>query len=431
MSKRVLIVENSLAVRGIAESLLRQNGYEVVAADSVNTAKSILSDTKIDLLLVASNITDGQGVRFYEYIGADASIAAIPLLVIHDAASGEDLPFPPEAIINKPFTPADFMTTIAAFTGGGATSPGAGNAPFEGSDFEDDIIDAALGLDKLDVADSEVIGNDTGVFRLHNKKTNTGSMIGYEFEDKLDDTTKVSKKIDEINVPMTASGKVPQQRAVPKPQKQNQSNEFLGNDTKKVKGGSSGSLTESSKIEIVTDQYGITMPEEAFEAESEDDVHDYNWFINELKGEGEGKTAPKLADSGSLNISATADSLSPQAPPPKSQPQQPAKQGEGVEQFISEFKKEMEKISDELEPPLPVTNIASATIHDSAADLQWSESLADAPNGEKRRFSQELIHAIAAEVAKKIIARIPEDKLLEIIKDAVDSEIRQRFKKSS
>jgi len=71
MAKKVLIIESSLAVRGIAESLLRQNGYEVTAADTANTAREILDTGKADLILVGSDLIDEQGKPFYEYLRSD------------------------------------------------------------------------------------------------------------------------------------------------------------------------------------------------------------------------------------------------------------------------------------------------------------------------------------------------------------------------
>ncbi|MEZ5358681.1 MAG: hypothetical protein R3F48_07580 [Candidatus Zixiibacteriota bacterium] len=431
MAKRVLIVENSLAVRGIAESLLRQNGYEVVAADSADVAKSILNDTKIDLLLVASDIVDSQGQKFYEFAGAGSATATIPLLVFHDSTSGVDIPFPPEAIIQKPFTPADFLSSISAFTGGGdVRSGGMGGTPFDGADFEDDIIDAALGLDKLDINDSEVIGNDTGVFRIQNKKNSKESMIGYEFDGAKDETSKSHRNLDQINVPADQHHQrqqaPKQQPPAPQPKRPQpqveEPAEFLGNDTKKVK-GHAPDLTESSKIEIITDQYGISVPEADLQPEAaEDDVHDYNWFINELKNEAEGKKAAAQQ---------AAPAPQPHKPAPAPQ-QKPASSGgmDNVDDFISEFKKEMEKISDDLDPSLGVTNIAPPS--DGAnVDLEWKESVADVPDGDIKTFSKDLVNTIASSVARKIIASLDEDKLYRIIKEVIDENIRSQFKKTS
>ncbi len=431
MSKRVLIVENSLAVRGIAESLLRQNGYEVVAADTVDSAKAILGDSKIDLMLVASDITDGQGQKFYEFAGAESSIAAIPLLVFHDASSGEDLPFPPEAIIQKPFTPGDFLSSISVFTGGGELRVSNHQAPFDGADFEDDIIDAALGLDKIDVNESEVMGGDTGVFRVQGKKKPAESMIGIDYGDNTDVSSKTDKKIDQINVPADKP-------AAPQPAQpaQPQQAEFLGNDSKKMKQGAD--LTESSKIEIVTDQYGISLPEDELQLDpDEDGAHDYNWFINELKGEAQGKAKAKPAsDTGSLKVTDPAEVLSPSAPAPASpapapSPQPVKNKSEGVDDFISEFKKEMEKISDDLDPELQVTNIAPASAAGGDSDIQWKESIADIPKAEIQNFSKDLVKAIATQVAAKIMAQFDEQKLYQIVKESIDEKIRDQFKKTS
>ncbi|MEE9441861.1 MAG: hypothetical protein V3V99_04265 [candidate division Zixibacteria bacterium] len=465
MSKIVLIIEPSIAVRGIAESLLRQGGLNVISVETAENARQVLQDSKIDLILISSDVCDSQGQPFYEAIGSIPGGNSVPLLVLHDASSGQTLNFPQEVIINKPFTPRDFMSSVVAFTGQETQIPG--QAPFDGNDIEDNVIDAALGIEKIEVDGSEVIGNDTGVFRLHNKKVTEGSMVGFEYKEQVDDSTITTKKNDSVNIPVKnvqqpqATGQSPsqkkQQEDTPSEQTEERP-EFLGTDSAKLRSQAANQLSESSKIEIVTDQFGITSPEKPMETDSDD--HDYNWFINELKNEG--KEGPKAStdDSGSLNIAKPEESLSPSAPAPASQPPQaqaprthsipveqpqatpaaaqpelkketPIKsQSEAVEKFISEFKKEMEKISTDDEPRIPVTNIPprDTTSSKSKDKIQWDENLEDIAEPELKNLSRELIKAISQQVANKMVALLDEEKVYLLLREAITDFMRQRGK---
>jgi len=258
MAKKVLVIEQSLAVRGVAESLLRQNGLEVVSADSQSAAMDILGASKIDLILVASEIAAESGEPLYEHFGAEESTAGIPLLILHDPNSGSEPAYPPESVIAKPFTPRDFLSAIGPFVGSERTVSASDQTPFSGADFEDDLIDTALGLDKIEVDDAEVMEDDTGIYRKQNKKGITESMIGLDIKVSPDDTTKTIRgKIESVNVPADGDedGAPP---ADSKPQDTDAPAELLDQEkNESAPATPDPGLSESSEIEIITDQYGI------------------------------------------------------------------------------------------------------------------------------------------------------------------------------
>ncbi len=441
MAKSVLIVETSLAVRGIAESLLRQSGFDVLAADTVPAALEILKSSKIDLLIVASDITDSQGKTMYDAVSDNDLISGIPLLLLHDAAAGE-LPYPPEAIINKPFTPREFVEAVTAFTG----IPVQPQMPHDGGlselDVEEDLIDAALGLDKLDVEDTEVIGNDTGVFRTLNQKPDKESMIGYDYEGAKEDSAVTRKKPDEINIPPDQ----PQQTAPPSQESQKPPSEdsFLGVREDRETARPADQMSESSKIEIVPDQYGIISPDsvnkQIDEAQhKEDETHDYNWFINEMQKEVQGPP-PQANASGSLKIEPVDHNLAPSAPPPKSEVPPPASSNtnahahnESVDQFISEFKKEMEKLSDaELPPDVPEARVpAEPAAHSASGSLYWEEALEKITSADIQIMSRDLMDAIGRRVADKIVANLDQRQIFEILKAGISEALNNILKERS
>ncbi|MCP4568059.1 MAG: response regulator [FCB group bacterium] len=418
MSKKVLLVERSLAVRGIAESLLRQNGYEVLAADGADGALEILHGSKIDLLLIASDINDKNGQRFYESLGADNSTAVIPLIIMHDQTEGE-LAYPPEAIIGKPFTPSEFLDKVAAFSGSADQPITTEVSPFANADVEDDLIDAALGLDKLDVAESEVIGNDTGVYRVQNKKVTQESMIGFDYKAQNDDSTINRKKIDQVSVPPPKSEKKAEE----------ENSDFLGNDSDRSLERPTEGMSSSSKIEIVPDQYGMIPPagDKDPSTDGTGSGHDYDWFVNEMQREA---ASPKAADSGSLPIAPTSEGMEPVAPSPapignatEDVVEKPS-HNQAVDKFISEFKKEMEKISDEVAPDIPVTSIvaeqapAAPEIADMPAEatLNWDDAIEQLGPDGLHDLSRDLIDAVAAKLADRIAARLDPETVYQLLK---------------
>lgn len=445
MSKKVLIVEPSLAVRGIAESLLRQNGYEVIAAETVEAAREILSGSKIDLLLVASDLNDDSGQPYFESLGSDQSTAILPLLVLHDPASGEDITYPPEAIINKPFTPRDFLDAVAAFGGGQPKTAAA--SPFDGADFEDALIDSALGLDKIEVDDAEVLDDDTSVYRKHGKGAKVESMIGFDVKVSPDDTTKTSKKqIDAINLPPAPDSPKEKHSTTPGPEPED-SDEFLGQEDKVSSRSGLEKLSESSKIEIVTDQYGITTPEDlisASEAMNTDENHDYDWFMNELRKENKEESfsppGSKEKPQGGTSTPASGKS-SPGVPADRhGEKAQPPTHTEAVDKFISEFKKEMEKITGDPTGGIEVANIAASPEPGSKshpdpasgkAKLEWEEGLEKITPAEISSIAGKLVESLADRVAQRIVENLDQDIIYHLIKDSIDTVLSRNVREKS
>lgn len=432
MSKKVLIVEQSLAVRGIAESLLRQYGFEVYTAGAAAQAQEILGSSKIDLLLVGSDVQAESGQHYFEALGADKATAMVPLLVLHDPATGS-LDYPPEAIVAKPFTPREFMEKVTVF--GGAPQPAAvpDAAPVKVLDLEDEIIDAALGLDKIEVSDAEVLGNDTGMYRIRNKKVTTESMIGYDYKSNTEDSAITKKKIDEINVPA-------------EPGTPAKAGDFLGADSAKLKTRPAETMSASSKIEIVPDQYGIVRPEDIIEqtqSASESSSHDYDWFVKEMKNAGSPNAAPTAVhgDSGSLRITSPSDLLSPSTPAPASTPapvpeapaldSKPTTHAEAVGKFISEFRKEIEKIAGEAVPVTTAAEVVPKPEAPTTGQLNWIEALEKISPTEIRAISTELIAQVAAQIAERVAARLDPEMVYVILRECFIETLNNLLKSKS
>jgi len=363
-------------------------------------------------------------------------------LVLHDAGSGVDLQYPSEAVINKPFTPREFLDAIASFSSGGGAAVSSEQSPFSGAEFEDDLIDSALGLDKIEVDDTKVLDDDTGVYRKQFKKSPVESMIGFEFKGSQDDAAKKPNKIESITVPVDAPTGTPTEPSQPVAGKGTGKEgpiEFLGRTGDKTPGKPPSNLSESSKIEIIPDQYGIISPEETAEAlrpKDTHDSHDYEWFLQELQREAQAdKLFERDQETPSPKSRPTAPSGSSRTGP-SGQAQAignstiPPSHSEAIDQFISEFKKEVDKITGD-DANITVTNIsipsqdAGVEAKSDDASLTWEEGVDSIPAAQVRTISKEMIDAIARRVAEQLVARIDPQVVYAMIKDAIYSMMRR------
>ena len=98
MRKKVLLAEQSDAIRTIAESLLHQNGYDVINASDADKAKSLIITSQPNLLIVGADLKDSQGTYLYDALSENEATAGIPILFIADP-DGRQIPYPDEVIL--------------------------------------------------------------------------------------------------------------------------------------------------------------------------------------------------------------------------------------------------------------------------------------------------------------------------------------------
>jgi len=284
MHKRVLIVEAADAIRSVAENVLRQNGYEVISVAGAEKALEVLGFSVPDIVIVGADVTCEDKRPLYEKIMSDPKTSSIPMLFFAGTEKN-DLPYPEEVIIPRPFDPQDLIQRVRIFSGQSVPDEKktASNPLGEGS-LDDELLDAALGIDTKDniqVTDSEVLGQTTQI-RIGHKKPKKASdkLIGFDhYEDENDDENHThieSLMIEEEN------------------------SEIKKKPAKPIPPPNSG----TSKLEIMNDQYGLVDPD-AFKDENVDKDHDYDWFINSMREDNENpgkKTSPPEGDSGKMSF---------------------------------------------------------------------------------------------------------------------------------
>ena len=413
MHKRVLIVEAADAIRGIAENVLRQNGYEVISVAGAEKALEVLDFSVPDILIVSADITCEDNRPLYEKIRTNPKSSSIPLLFFAGVEK-TDLPYPEEVIIPRPFDPQDLIQRVRIFSGQAVPDEkqSASNPLGEGS-LDDELLDAALGIDTKDniqVTNSEVMGQTTQI-KVNKKKPEKPSdkLIGFDhYEDENDDedNTRIeSLIIDEDN------------------------SEIKRKPAKPTKPTSSG----TSKLEIMNDQYGLVDPG-AFEGENVDRDHDYDWFINSMREENDNtgkKASPSAKDSGKMSFTDPSAIVDPITPPPASPKPASAetisgsKASVGVEKFIDEFKKEVERIHSD-EPETMVVDESLAVSGQTPENMVWEEKLEKVSPEQVNLFTRQLTLALAERIAEKIAAKIDPIKLTQLIKNEIIDHLKDK-----
>jgi DNA-binding response OmpR family regulator len=121
MSTQVLVVEDDPSVRGLLQTLLSAEGYDVVTASDglAGLVKATSNDPA--LVLLDLMMPDLGGVRVLEEMREDPTLADIPVVVVTgkiDAIPSMRELLGEENVFLKPFAVAELLGRVAAITGG-------------------------------------------------------------------------------------------------------------------------------------------------------------------------------------------------------------------------------------------------------------------------------------------------------------------------
>lgn len=412
MRKKVLLAEQSDATRNVAETILRQNGFEVISVADGEHAAEVLELSRPDLIILGADLACG-GRPLYERIQADERMTGAPLLVFKDAAAAQ-VPFPDEVVIPRPFDPRDFLDRVRVFVGSTDRSESAVSNPPASLTADDATLDSVLVEDSgsIHVTDSSVMDKTSRMNRRQTSALNADQMVGFshhhEDADELGETGRVESIVlsdSQTDIRRAETGKT---KVTPAP-------------------------TATGKLDILPNQYNLTSGEGG-DDDTTDREHDYHWFIDEMQREGQtdgaSAVSPPVADLRSddtLDFTDTASGLEPfvmkeASPPPK---QAKKNDGPGVEKFIDEFKKEIERFQTD-EPE-------SVTLRDDNAapqsEVEWEESLESVTPQRVDLFTKRLVAELAEKIAQKIVGKIDSEKLLQLIKAEIVAHARQQGKK--
>jgi DNA-binding response OmpR family regulator len=126
-SPHVLVVEDDPSVRGLLQTLLIAEGYDVAVASDGLAGLVKASSHRPALILLDLMMPDLGGIRVLEELRGDPTLADVAVIVVtgkHDAVPGLQTVLGAENVFSKPFGVAELLERVAAVTGG----PGEGEA---------------------------------------------------------------------------------------------------------------------------------------------------------------------------------------------------------------------------------------------------------------------------------------------------------------
>ena len=398
MHKRVLLAEQSNTISGVAGTVLRQNGFEVIAVSTADKAIEVLNFSRPDVMVIGGSLGTPEQRPLHERIVNDTRFAGIPILLLAEPGLN-DLPFPEEVIVRLPFNPGEFVEKVAVFSGraDSQNKPAQPN-PLEDMNIDDDAINDALGIDQIEVTGSEIMNQTTGI-RLAGK-TPQNMKVEPNHNKSNTDQTDITR-VESIIISDDQSNIVQNQQPNKPPQE----------------------LSSTGKLDILTnsDQYSIAGTDDSGDSGKADD---YEWFLREMQTDsktvGKQNTTPNQIPEkpeADLSIIEPSDMVDPITPPPKSE-RVPNKQSSdnNVEKFIGEFKKEVQKIqADGLETVMLEADRPS--VQKAGTNTPgWEDSLEQVSDQQIALFTKEFIATLAETIAEKIVARIDSDVLMELLR---------------
>lgn len=121
MTVRVLVVEDDPSVRGLLQTLLAAEGYEVVTASDGLAGLVKATSAPPELVLLDLMMPDLGGARVLEEMRDDPDLADVPVIVVTgkvDAVPGMRVLLGEDNVFLKPFAVGELLSRVAAVTGG-------------------------------------------------------------------------------------------------------------------------------------------------------------------------------------------------------------------------------------------------------------------------------------------------------------------------
>jgi CheY-like chemotaxis protein len=245
--KRVVVAEASPTIKSVADSLLRQNGYDVVCTSDGLQAWEVISSEKPDMVLVGIGLSGLNGLELCRQITTDRITGGIPVVMMlgqKDLVSDEEIVSSgARGKLRKPFSPKDLLEVVNKLTGA---------APVP-----------------LNTPEKNKAGSDSS-----------------QFITQVASTQHLHRKDESFNLEWLDLNQTPSTES------------FLKATTFDVN-------SEEQSLIIDEDQYGLANPlpvePEKIEEERRKD-EDYDWFVGEIKKEIDGKPKPeKISSNDSVN----------------------------------------------------------------------------------------------------------------------------------
>ncbi len=121
MSVKILVVEDDPSVRGLLQTLLSAEGYDVVTASDGLAGLVKATSSPPALVLLDLMMPDLGGVRVLEEMRDDPELAEIPVIVVTgkvDAVPGMRTLLGDDNVFLKPFAVGELLARVGEVVGG-------------------------------------------------------------------------------------------------------------------------------------------------------------------------------------------------------------------------------------------------------------------------------------------------------------------------
>lgn len=365
MAMKILVVDDSSTMRSVAESSLRQKGYEVLLADGIQKGLEIMKYNKPDLIFLDYSLPDIDCGAMCRRLKKEEQSKDAPLVVLLSSAETnkktELTECGAEGFVVKPFTAKELTNIIEELSAKKDAKIASQPQPEESN--QSPVEEENPVEDKIEV----------DAMLMSSFQTPTAPK-----KDRFEETS-VSLDLGNIQFPT-----VPVEENIVSPD----------------------SLSDSSKIETVPDS---------------NSSHDYEWFVSEIKkdmqenGEEKAKPEPEvIAEDSSIDYM-TKITLDDKEEPKAPSEEKKTTGNNEFEQFVSEFKKEMEGTSfDEKDlDTLP-------TREEKAAEEKTETVFPKSPDYD------ELTNRLVDEISRKIAQQIAEKIDREFLKQMIEKHISEK-----
>ncbi len=116
MSKKIMIVDDSNAVRQSLKSVLQFGGYDVVEAANGMDALMLMKEHSIGLFISDINMPEMDGITLLKKIKDDKNYKFTPVIMLTTESSGDDINRGKEAGARawmiKPFQPEQLLAAV-------------------------------------------------------------------------------------------------------------------------------------------------------------------------------------------------------------------------------------------------------------------------------------------------------------------------------
>lgn len=117
MSKTVLMIEESAALRKVTGFVLGTAGYRLLTAANAGGGLALLDGRGIDLIIVQEQMADMDGVNFVQAVKRRPAYESVPVLVMLTSGDGSRALWGshpgPGAWMIKPFHPDQLLAVVS------------------------------------------------------------------------------------------------------------------------------------------------------------------------------------------------------------------------------------------------------------------------------------------------------------------------------